>query len=789
MAETVNTESAHSESPVFGTRSSTVLVLGVSVVMLALEILLPRFLIFRFRGEALNILLIIAITMLGLAFGGLIAFALRTETARARAVAVSAALVPITILAGYLALARLSVASLAIACVVPPFIATGVILTVFFIYAPSHTIYAANLIGSGLGAFLGIGFLAPLGGEQLLFAIGTLAGVLAVGWAWRQRHQLAITVIAGVGLLASVGAFVANAQTGVLDMMRLLVPGEAPADPYLFGTHARVHPDTRHLGTRWDLVSRVDAFATPSHDLRHKYMTDALLRGPDTPLKREYTEALSGTVKLYFDNKFWTLIPDHERVFAATGPYALLTEPRVLVIGVGGGVDIAKARYAGASRIVGVEINQAVVDLMTTTLSSHDKGQYAAAEMHVMDGRTFVHLSQEQFDLIMISFADLYVPFGKSDIFLENYLYTVEAFGDYYEHLAPGGVINVSKTLSTAYGHFELLRVVATTLAYFRSHEIPHPGRHLFVTGYPTRTRRTGGSVLIKKEPFTADEVARLTATVHPPFAVVHSPLRHIANSPYADLVYASSPRDFFEKFPYDVRPITDDRPYFYLFDKEMAEHRSDMWMFLKVLALGALLPALVLMFRDATVRVLPVYRGLVYFATIAVGFMAAEGVLVQKVSLFIGSPVPALAVVLVVLLVGGGIGSWLSGRMEPRRLRGVFVLIPALMLGVAWGLPLVFRYLAVASLSGRAAIVGVCLAPVAVCLGMPFPSMLRQLRDQVSQASAALLFAVNGACSALTVMLVMFYAPQVGLTVFLYVAAILYAAAAGLYALEVRQA
>ena len=320
---------------------------------------------------------------------------------------------------------------------------------------------------------------------------------------------------------------------------------------------------------------------------------------------------------------------------------------------------------------------------------------------------------------------------------------------------------------------------MSTTLKYFSEEGIENPERRIFVQGYPTRTKRTGGSVIIKKGEFTPAEVAKLEAVVVPPFVVAHSPLRQISGSPYSDLLHADNPEQFYSDFPFDVTPITDDRPYFYLFDKEMTEHKSDFFKFIIMLALLTLIPSVVLLLRNTTVRATPFYWGLPYFSIIAVAFMAVEGALVSKVALFVGNPVLSLTVVLVVLLVGGGVGSALSGRLSGNAVNGIIYVVPVLVVLVALGLPVIFRHVVVASLTGRAAIVALCLLPLAVTMGMPFPSMLQRIREDVAPGSASLLYAINGAFSALTIMLVMFLAPRTGLSAWLYVGASLYFVAA----------
>ena len=58
-------------------------------------------------------------------------------------------------------------------------------------------------------------------------------------------------------------------------------------------------------------------------------------------------------------------------------------------------------------------------------------------------------------------------------------------------------------------------------------------------------------------------------------------------------------------------------------------------------------------------------FRWSIYFLCLGVGFMFLEIGMIQKLVLFLGHPVYAIAVVLTVLLLGTGVGAWMSGITE----------------------------------------------------------------------------------------------------------------------------
>jgi spermidine synthase len=61
------------------------------------------------------------------------------------------------------------------------------------------------------------------------------------------------------------------------------------------------------------------------------------------------------------------------------------------------------------------------------------------------EGRHFVRTTQDQYDLIQLTGVDTLSAMNSGAYVLaENYLYTVEAFHDYLDHLAPGGILSFS---------------------------------------------------------------------------------------------------------------------------------------------------------------------------------------------------------------------------------------------------------------------------------------------------------------------------------------------------------
>jgi hypothetical protein len=262
--------------------------------------------------------------------------------------------------------------------------------------------------------------------------------------------------------------------------------------------------------------------------------------------------------------------------------------------------------------------------------------------------------------------------------------------------------------------------------------------------------RGTFVALLVQPRPFAPQAVARVAAWVAPnPYLwLAAAPgFAPSAASPYSTLLGAPTARDLdagLRRYPWDVVPVTDDRPFFF---------RTSRWSHLwpragadpgaPIMELG-LLTLLAVSAAAAAAFVYFPLRGLrgrgetgagrlaVYFASLGLGYMAIEMALIQKFGLLLGHPNLALSVVLASLLLATGVGSLVSALVV-RRLGGSlrfvsyvlsFVLLAELLLAFprlgAWvGLPL----------AARATLVAALVAPVGLLLGVYFPTGLERLK------------------------------------------------------------
>jgi Spermine/spermidine synthase domain len=111
----------------------------------------------------------------------------------------------------------------------------------------------------------------------------------------------------------------------------------------------------------------------------------------------------------------------------------------VLIIGAGSGNDVSRALQWGANHVDAVEIDPAIYRLGRDYHPDHPY-QDSRVEIHLDDGRNFLRSTDRKYDLIVYALVDsLVLHSGYSNIRLETYLFTQQAFADVHRHLKSDG--------------------------------------------------------------------------------------------------------------------------------------------------------------------------------------------------------------------------------------------------------------------------------------------------------------------------------------------------------------
>jgi hypothetical protein len=478
-------------------------------------------------------------------------------------------------------------------------------------------------------------------------------------------------------------------------------------------------------------------------------------------------------------------VPAVVRRLPTSLPFEVARRERVLVIGPGGGGDVAAALAYGSASVEAVEVNRAVAGVMLGPLDAYSGYLYRrpGVELVVDEGRSYLRRSARRYDAIVLTAVDSWAALAAGAYSLaENYLYTLEAIGDFHDRLADGGVLAVSRWYTAPPREMQRLAGMAAHVLDARGERAEESLLLLRAGDF--------GTLLVRRGRFDAPELARARAFAgENGFAIVYAPGQ--GGAALARLVAGAADAPGALPLP-PLPPPTDDRPFFFDFvpwRAALTGWRAGALPLGHAVALVALVQATCLAVASVVIPLrrlkpeLPPGARLplaAYFAAVGLAFMLAEVALLHRLTLLLGRPALSLGVTLGALLAGAAAGSALasvaplwSRRWLPLPAAVVLVIYAALLPSVVgWGLAWPAH--------ARVALALAALLPPAVAMGTALPAGLARLgRAAGASRSAAVPWAwgINGAASAAGAALATVIAMDSGLTTVLL-------AAAGLYAL-----
>ena len=578
--------------------------------------------------------------------------------------------------------------------------------------ANAAQIYAADLVGAAGGGAAAIAAMNVFGvptAAVLCCIPGTLAG-----WG-PGRYQRAGVLV----LLAALGgaAFAAD------DALVPKAPTKAPV-----------------IAERWDAMGRIRVFAH-----------SAAVCGIDIDG--------AANMLLHRVRGDW-----REGLPATTPEFALDLRPliralapeRVMVVGAGGGSEVMQAIAGGAQRVDAVEVNARLNEMLTRGAQAAFFGhlyESAGVEVHSADARVYARQHPAAFDLIISRSSNTFAALSSGAFALaENYLFTIEAFADFYRALTADGVLLIEHQVYVP-------RLTSAALAALRALGLAAES-HLAVYDLPTQRRQV---LVLGRQPLASTLVH---ATLPALFAAADPASRILHPSPVAEHLISRIVADGWEAHwataPIDISPTTDDRP----FVAQMG--RWDRWdaggraFEFAGFPLARLLVAAVLAVVVAVgvpLLLWPRWRGQagltgaawLYFAAIGMGYMLIEVVWLQQYSLLLGHSAYTFPIVLLALLLSSGAGSFYSQRGEPW---WPFAFV------AAWTAAHLVLFPHMVALCGRldwgvrVAISCALIAPAGFFMGMPFPCASRYIGEGIDWG-----FAVNGVASVFGAALAVFIA------------------------------
>lgn len=592
-----------------------------------------------------------------------------------------------------------------------PFLGLGAFAARFYARLPSPRFtYAADALGGAAGAALAPLAIRTLGDVNAALAATAIAA--GAGWlaapAAGQRARLA--------LLVAPMAFAGNLAFPTLDV-----------DPWAtwgFRPHMVVQAKDkggRVLETRYDAFGRTDLVATDEAWVRYLF-TD-----------RMYTARIArwdGRGQRFADAPLEELSHLKGLAFRALQP------SRVLVLGAGGGFDVALALQSGARQIQAVEINGAML-AMTRALGDFSGRIFDRPEVQAYEAeaRRFLRGTLGRYDLVSLSLLQTDPAIDRANTGFQNWVFTTEAVGQYLDRLDPGGAIAVVQN-SPALAE----KTIATCLAALAARGVatPEAFRQLAILSLdPPGNNPFAYLVLVARDPLGTAMIEALAGAAESRIRVEHLP--GVATSErLRPLSSGAEPLEAWTaRAPARFDPATDDRPFFY------DVNRALPWLFV-ILALGGLTLLLALWARDRFAGAGPRLPTPAWLsaAALGAGFLLLQAGLISRGQFLIGTPTLAVALVVGGMLAAASSGAILGGLVfqRPRRrlvVGSTCVAAAALAEALAW------PALAANPPASTAGLVAVTLGLVGA-IGLPVGFCLPAVFEIYGAPAASSIYAAN---------------------------------------------
>jgi hypothetical protein len=726
------------EVPLVDERNRLWILLGVGVVSFAvifMEIVFYQVLSIFSNYVTANS--VISIALLGGAIGGLIGYLTAHRSPFPTMITASFVLsVSILSVLAYLFTPMNSVSSILIVSLLMmvPFVCAGVVISITLVRLASHVAYFVTLIGSGLAAFLVNMSLGSFREENSLIFLAALTGLAAfcfivpyrVGQV--RRWLMCLAVLGVLGILAG---GILNMACDSLNIVRTKLTRDDPRAEVLF--------------SRSSYVGRYDV----------------LQSSPNPTLLQSYENGhRSDTIRK------WTV--ENYQIDPRL-PCCLMENPDILIIGLAGDGITKTAKFLG-DKVYGVEINPAIVSLQTNELVEWNGNSYEGIDVSVMDGRSYVEQSELQFDMITLENTHFNRGWGTAGTGREptpEYLYTSEALNSYLDHLTSNGVVVVEEPVFISSREIPVWKLLFTMRQVLLERGYQQPQQHFFVFQWTTTETANFIQILMKKTPFTEQEVFQLlnwlgdidniqaieqlngspVGPINAKTTLFHHPYEAYSTT-VSQVLRGDADDDFLQQ--HNIQLITDDRPFMFDIDPS---HSNLKRAYSNILFLVLPLVPLLIWFLGRRKGTLPgVLPHMFTVALTGLGYLLIEIVLIQRYELFLGSPVATFSSVVGTLLVFSGLGSLWSGRIGKRGVYyslGIIILLLILYQSLA---PALFSLAAQLSLPVKIGLAVASMAPLGFFAGVPFPYVLRSGKVEISASVAAMLYAVNAAFMALAV-------------------------------------
>ncbi len=682
------------------------------------------------------------------------------------------------------------------------FVANAIALTLMRFHNKISLVYGVDLIGAGIGAILVmflLQYFTPASVIRVLAISGIVAGIFALFNIASINRKLFASL-----LLVSMLAVYLTPQKW-LDLR----PSE-----YKGLTQTLQMKDASLLYSHSSPVSQTDVVQSPFIPFRNA-------PGLSLQSKAEVPEQLAvfrdagemNTIDHVTDK---SALEYHDFLSSALLYHLHDSAEKLLVLSSATGASILQADYHELSQIDAVEPDAQLSLLITETFADYfgwhrlkDK-----VDIHTIAARGFA-ASDNVYDLVVMGPSGASAG-GAAGVYAlsTSYHYTVEALQAYLELLADDGLLSITMWTSTP--ERGNLKLFTTAVAAMKNAGIKQPENNIaWIRSWNTAT------LILKKTALTADQIKRvrefslsrsfdlawlpgISLNDVNQFQLLQEPVYYLAARSVLQQRNTNTENSFIKQYKFDIRPATDNRPYFNNFFRWSSfEELLAMPGRAGISMIGVGFPTLLFTLVQASIAavvliLLPLLllrtgkdtsrnktetgkrkNIVIYFLAIGLAFLFIEIAFIQKFTLILSQPIYAVAVALCAFLIFSGFGSlYVQQRIESsiisHLIRRSVILIAVIVITYIAVLPLLSSTIMALPETVRIISAFVIAAPLAFVMGMPFPLGMAMLQQNHAHLMPWA-WGINGCASVLSAILAVLLAMEIGFSGIMLCAVILY--------------
>jgi hypothetical protein len=607
------------------------------------------------------------------------------------------------------------------------------------------TVYAANLVGSGLGAILITLFMDLLHPSWLAAVTGAMVLVGAFPISKRTRSaRVSVWIVVLIALAA----------------WQSMDPPRLRMDAFKYGAYVERLSREGRATLAADAYSPRSVVEVFEGDAFHELAF--LSTGASSPPMHAILQDGNWSGSILRVRGCAEAAAVDQTLMAI--PYDLIPHgPVTLLLGETGGANVWLASLHRASPVHVVQPDGKLVRLLRERPQDDGGGilERPEVEVIVQEPRHYVDHSDHLYDIIHLSAMESWaVETGGVAGLHQNHLMTVEGMASCIRRLRPGGILSICRGIQLP--PRDNLKILAVLIEALRQLGSDDPGSHIvMVRDY------LGVCTLAKRTPWQGEDIEKLREVIaQRQLTPVQFPGLRTDELNQPDMLpgpqgepgdwlhfgatklLSENAEAFIKDWAFDIRPPTDDRPFFSNFSKlgtipyirrafgELWLTRTELALFFVVVAMAIILVIAALL----TVAPLGFLKDLrcasgrastaVYFACIGLGYLILEMAFLSKLTHLIGDPVRAGSVTIASFLVFSGLGSLVAQTVKGRTHTLVVIIGSLVLAGLveAWLVPTLARGAGASTLGWRMILGALAILPLAFLMGFPMPLGLARL-------------------------------------------------------------